>query len=292
MRFILLILVLSFSQLTFSKVSIHNTANIKCEIPKNETLKIGCTNYCGRFNRWALRSYARKLGYKIEIINLRSNKETIDYTQVDGILIPGGSDINPDRYISKVESPLKEHLEDIKHFTNFSEIGRIRDEFEFDLLDKYFQNEKSKYQPVLGICRGMQVLTVSQGIPLYIDIKHELGIKNRRYTLDRVTITNPESLLQETIGRERFRAVELHHQGLRLDYFEKNRMKWPHLEVTAISNQDKIAESLEFYNRPVLGVQFHPEYTFGNVRSGIYSWLLKRACFNKVMGEKLAKGIK
>lgn len=271
---------------TFGVTSLQ-TSNISCKLKKNETLTIGCTNYCGRFNRWALRRYARKLGYKLRVVNLRSQRQTIDYTQVDGILIPGGSDIDPKWYIPKVEPELQQYLNSIKHYTKYTNIGRIRDEFEFGLLEKYFKDKEARYQPILGICRGMQVLTVSQGIPLYIDLKKELGIKNRKYTLDKIKVTNEESLIQEVIGRTRFRAVELHHQGLRLDYFLENKERWPHLEVTTISNRDKIAESLEFYNRPILGVQFHPEYTFGKVRRGIFKWLLKRSCFNKVMKNKI-----
>ncbi|MEE2670158.1 MAG: gamma-glutamyl-gamma-aminobutyrate hydrolase family protein [Bdellovibrionota bacterium] len=277
-----------FSNLIFAKATLHNTANIKCELSSNQKLVIGCTNYCGRWNRWALRRYARKLGYNIDIINLRSNKQTIDYTQVDGILIPGGSDINPEIYISQVPSEFAEYLNSVKHLYNASKIGEIRDEFEFSLLKDYFANEESRYQPILGICRGMQVLTVSQGIPLYLDIKTELGIKNRRYTLDRVNVQNSESLIQEIAGRSSFRGVKLHHQGLRLDYFLENQDKWPHLDVTATSNGGRIAEVLEFYDRPILGVQYHPEWTlFSSMRKGVYDWFLKRSCFNKVMGKRI-----
>ena len=122
------------------------------------------------------------------------------------------------------------------------------------------------------------MLTATQGIPLYIDIKEELGFKNRRYTLDKVKIIKKDSLIRSLQKRKSFRAVENHHQGLRVDYYQKNINKWPHLEVTAYSNRGRIAEVLEFLNRPVLGVQFHPEYTFGKTRRTTFSWLLNRAC--------------
>lgn len=252
-----------------------------CKLPKNETLTIGCSNYCGRFNKWALRKYARRLGYKLKIVNLRSSNQSIDYSQVDGILIPGGSDINPERYINAVTPEMRDHIEEIKHLTNYSEIGELRDEFEFDLLENYFQDERSLKQPILGICRGMQVLTVSQGIPLYIDIKHELGIKNRRYTLDLVSVKDENSLIKSLMKKSKFRGVELHHQGLHVPYFLKHIENWPHLNLTATSNGGKIGEVLEFSNRPVLGVQFHPEYTFGKVRQNLFKWLLNKACENK-----------
>lgn len=280
-----LAIIVSFlvSNFVFAEVSINQTAKIKCKLPKKERLIIGCTTSCGRFNRWAVKWYARKLGYKVKLVNLRSKKQTIDYTQVDGIIIPGGADIDPKYYIDAVTPEFREYLESIRSYTKYTKIGKIRDEFEFGLLEDYFSNSESKLQPILGICRGMQALTVSQGIPLYGDLKKELGIKNRRYTLDLVKVTKKDSLIYEIMKKRKFRAVELHHQGLNLDYFYKHRENWPHLEVTALSNRNKIAEVLEFKDRPILGVQFHPEYTFGKARRRIFKWLLKRACVNKVV---------
>jgi len=254
-----------------------------CSLPKGEQIVVGCTVDCGRFNKWALRRYARKNGYKVKIIDLYSENQTPDISAVDAILIPGGADINPKFYTQNIDEELRLHIESLDYLVNYTEEGKRRDQFEYDLLKNYFssQSESELYTPVLGICRGMQMLTVSQGIPLIVDIKKELGIKNRRYTLDKIKITNPESLISEIQGRTTFRGVELHHQGLRLDYFKANREKWPHLDVTALSNGDRIAEVLEFYNRPALGVQFHTEYTFGKTRRRIFSWLLKRACIKK-----------
>lgn len=274
---------------SFAKVSIQQTSQINCKLPKQEVLTIGCTHQCGKFNSWALKWYARKLGYKLRLINLNSSKQTTDYTQVDGVLIPGGSDIDPKWYIDKVDPDFRSYLEKIKHYAKLTETGAKRDEFEFKLLENYFSNEKMQYQPILGICRGMQVLTTSQGIPLYGDIKQELGIKNRKYTIDKITIQDKESLIYELLQKKRFRGVELHHQGLNVSYFNQHRKNWPNLDVTALSNNNKIAEAIEFYKRPVLGVQFHPEYTFGRARRNIFKWLLKRACFNKIINQKLIK---
>lgn len=253
---------------------------LECKMPQNEHLVIGCTNYCGRFNRWALKRYGKKLGYKVKTVNLNANNKNYTYKDVDGVIIPGGSDINPNYYVNKVTPEMKSHIEKHRDLAELSEIGKIRDEYEFKLLKDYFADANARYQPVLGICRGMQVISVSQGLPLYLDIKTELGIKNRKYTLDRVTVSNEESLLKEVIGKNSFRAVELHHQGINMSYYNKHRDSYPQLEVTSLSNGGKIAESVELYDRPVLGVQFHPEYTFGRVRRGTFSWLLKQACFN------------
>jgi gamma-glutamyl-gamma-aminobutyrate hydrolase PuuD len=285
MKLTLMITVLLFQSFVFAKVSVHQTSNIKCKLPREQVLTIGCSYNCGRLNRWAMKWYARKLGYKLKIVNLSSKNQTLDFTQVDGILIPGGVDVDPKWYIPSVTSEFRPHLKKLKHYANYTAIGKKRDQFEFNLLAKYFKDPEQRYQPILGICRGMQVLTASQGIPLYLDLKKELGLQTRFYTIDKVRISNPESLISELVQRETFRAVELHHQGLNVKYYNEHQEKWPHLEVTSYSNRGRVAETLEFYKRPVLGVQFHPELTFGKTRRNIFKWLLKRACFNKVMKE-------
>lgn len=259
-----------------------------CTLDKGQTLTVACTQECGRFNSWALKRYARKLGYKLNIKTLYSENQTPDLSDVDAILIPGGADINPDYYLASVDPVLRKHTRSLDHLIDYTSEGRKRDPFEYSLLQNYFSsNSKSvAYTPILGICRGMQMITVSQGIPLYVDIKEELGIKNRRYKLDKVHVTNKESLIYKIRGKTKFRGVELHHQGLRVPYFQKNRGRWPYLDVTAYSNNGKIAEVIEFYNRPVMGVQFHPEYTFGKTRRSIFSWLLKRACMKKKLTQK------
>lgn len=254
-----------------------------CALPKNEKIIIGCTHECGRFNTWALEKFAKNLGYKIELINLFKNDKNLSFKSVDGIIIPGGADIDPKYYIDKVKPEFKKYLSSILDYTNYTEIGKHRDEFEFSLLENYFKDNESKNRPILGICRGMQALSVSQGIPLYGDIRKELSIKNRRYTIDLVTVTKENSLLSKVMKEKEFRAVELHHQGINLEYFTKNRDDWPHIDITSLSNDERIVESIEFKNRPILGVQFHPEYTFGQVRENIFTWILTKSCLHKLM---------
>lgn len=252
-----------------------------CRLEKNQTLNIACTTDCGKFNTWAMRSAAKRLGYHISFKNIYVENSTVDLSKFDAVLIPGGEDINPNYYTPFVGPELRKHIEDLLYLVDLTTNGRKRDIFEYNLLENYFSNSQFVTTPILGICRGMQMLTVSQKIPLYVDINYELGIKNRKYTLDKVYITNHESAIFDTIKKSSFRGVEIHHQGLRLDYFLKNKERWPDLEVTAVSNGGKIAESLEFKNRPVLGVQFHPEYTFGKVRRRVFDWFLNRACHKK-----------
>lgn len=275
----LLLLLFSFNTFAIQKSQ-------SCSLDVNEVITIGCTWKCSKWNRWGLRKAERRAGYKVNIVNLYSENATPNLSSVDGILIPGGADINPKYYTPKVEPWLQEHIKSLDYLVNYSSEGDMRDPFEYNLLQEYFNKGEHALTPILGICRGMQMLTVSQGIPLYVDIKKELGFSNRRWKLDKIYVTNPESIVQSEVKDNIFRGVKYHHQGLRLDYFNKHQERWPNLEVTSVSNRGKIAESLEFYDRPVLGVQYHPEWTFGKVRRGLFGWLLNRACLKKQNDKK------
>ena len=120
------------------------------------------------------------------------------------------------------------------------------------------------------------MLAVSQGIPLYVDIKKEIGIRNRRYLFDRIHVDQEPSLMN-TLFSKSFLAFKRHHQGIRIEYFNSHRDRWPNLRLTSFSNSKRIAESIEFDDRPILGVQFHPENDFGFERNRIFGWLIEKA---------------
>ena len=274
-------LVVSFIfKITYNQAYGATRGQTQCKLPKGETLNIGCTTKCGWFNTTAIKSAASELDYKVKLINMYEQKDNVNKQELDAIIIPGGADIDPKYYVDTIQNnDIKSETKRLNKFVKYSKEGKQRDPFEFAILKKHF-NENSK-TPILGICRGMQVLTVSQGIPLYVDIKEQLDIDNPMYTIDTVEVTNADSLISGIMKKNEFWGVQLHHQALRLDYFNKNKDKWPHLNISAVSNEGKIAEVLEFKNKPILGVQFHPEYTLGKVRNRIFTWLLTKACEKK-----------
>lgn len=241
-----------------------------------QDLTIGCATKCDSFFRYALKKVAKQSGVKVSLVDVSAAGPEIDWKKYDGIIFPGGADINPAYYLSAIEPELQEYTKSLDHLVNYSNEGRRRDPIEFNMLKDYFANPDLTDLPVLGVCRGMQMLAVSQGVPLWVDIKTELGIRNRRYLYDRVYMEPGQSVINELFA-DSFRAFKRHHQGIRVPYFQANAHRWAHLRITSYSNQGKIAESLEFSNRPVLGVQFHPENDFGFERNRIFGWLIEKA---------------
>lgn len=241
-----------------------------------ESLTIGCATKCDSFFRYAIKKVSQREGVAVKLVDVSADGPIIEWKKYDGIIFPGGADINPDFYMPSIEPELQEYTRSLDHLVNYSEEGKRRDPIEYNMLKEYFLRPELSELPVLGVCRGMQMLAVSQGIPLYVDIKTELGIRNRRYLYDRIQLERGETLINELFTSS-FRGFKRHHQGIRVPYFNANSSRWPHLKITSWSNQGGIAESLEFQNRPVLGVQFHPENDFGFERNRIFGWLITKA---------------
>lgn len=246
----------------------------------SETVTIGCATKCDLFFKYALKKVGKIKGVSVSIVDISSQGNSITWEDYDGVILPGGADIDPKYYLSAVETDLQEYTLSLDHLVKYTSEGKRRDPIEFNLLRDYFSKPELSNLPVLGVCRGMQMLGVSQGIPLYVDIKTEIGIRNRRYLYDRINLEEGDSLMNQ-LFRSSFKGFERHHQGLRVPYFKAHAERWPHLKITSYSNKGMIAESLEFINRPVLGVQFHPENDFGFERNRIFGWLIDSAVRRK-----------
>jgi putative glutamine amidotransferase len=163
----------------------------------------------------------------------------------DGILFAGGEDVDPAFY------------EETKKYPSVK-TDRTRDEFELALLEAAQQCRL----PVLGICRGMQMINVKFGGTLYQDLKRdpysETGFQvehkqagGRSETTHTVTVTEPESRLGEAVHGN-CRVNSLHHQAV--------RRVGRGLKVTAYS-EDGLPEAVEDAgDYPFLvAVQWHPE---------------------------------
>ena len=162
----------------------------------------------------------------------------------DGILFAGGEDIDPSFYADG-----KQHQS--------VHANRLRDEFEFAMLDVAL----ARRAPILGICRGVQMINVGFGGTLYQDMKADaepklehrqtdLG-KARQETTHSVVVTDPDSSLG-TIVSGSCRVNSLHHQAV--------KRVGRGLKVTARS-EDGFVEAVESAQEYpfLMAVQWHPE---------------------------------
>lgn len=249
----------------------------KCELPPGEKIKIGCSYECGMANRLRLKIAAILSGYDIELIDLGTDLTLID--KVDGILIPGGADINARIYRDRADAAARSRIDKYNSYYRSSEEGERRDLFESQLLKQYNEDEKFMTVPLLGICRGMQMMAVSEGLPLFQDIEAELKMANREFLVDKVDIPQGPTIMSAIFPKGSFLAAKYHHQAINLPYYYHNHQKFSRIKITAYSNDKKIAEAIEYNHRHALGVQFHPEYS---LPSGIFEWFLTKSCEKKL----------
>lgn len=250
-----------------------------CELFPDEVIKVGCTYRCDLSYRFRVQLASMRLGYRVEFVDLPSEIDPItNLSLVDAVLVPGGADIDPKYYLDHVSQDLREYTQKNLSLVNYSKEGEYRDPIEYELVKQYSTNEKFKHLPLLGICRGMQMMSVVEGIPLYLDIKTELGIKNRYHKLDKVFISKDSSLMDSIFKRSSVRGYKFHHQGIRVPYYLENVKNYPNTRISAYSHDRQIAEALEYIHRPALGVQYHPEKSFSHAAGPIFRWFLTKAC--------------
>lgn len=148
-----------------------------------------------------------------------------------GLVLSGGGDIHPSEY-DEPESPLIE------------DVDRDRDALEFALI----RLARERDRPILGICRGFQMLNVAYGGKL---VPHITGHrpKNAPIVPHRI-IASADSRLAQMCGSDGFRVNSRHHQAV--------TSVPTGLRATAIV--DRYVEALEAGDGQwVLGVQWHPE---------------------------------
>lgn len=160
----------------------------------------------------------------------------IQYPQVDtgydGLLLAGGGDIDPARYGEAVAGSVR--------------IDPERDAAEFALLEAYIKAGK----PVLGICRGHQLINVYFGGSLYQHLPEtpQHTNKTEHYLIHQVG-AEENSVVGKLYGTE-FVVNSSHHQAV-------DRLG-DGLHATALWNGQYV-EAIEHETLPILGVQWHPE---------------------------------
>ena len=157
---------------------------------------------------------------------------------VDGVILSGGYDVNPLEY---GEQPRQE-------------LGQIVPEADYcHLQAARIASELGK--PMLGICRGMQILNVAFGGTLYQDVVQVSALKHvqnaKSYVPCHAVNLEEGTRLQQLFGRDRVMTNSFHHQAV--------KAVAPGF-VASARTSDGVIEAIERPDGPLtLGVQWHPE---------------------------------
>ncbi len=161
--------------------------------------------------------------------------------RLDGLMLAGGADIDPSSYGAQAEPETTETVPE-------------RDRFEIALARAAIERD----MPVLGICRGMQLINVALGGTLVQHLPDHYGHHEHRRVLgsfdgaDHDVDVQPDTLAMEVIGEARHATKSHHHQGV--------QRLGEGLSVCCTSALDDLPEAIELPGkRFVLGVQWHPE---------------------------------
>lgn len=178
--------------------------------------------------------------YALRLAGARTIRVTPDSPEpkvpLDGLLIGGGDDIDPERYGQTPRLAVR--------------INRERDELEWRMLERAAREQL----PVLGICRGAQLLNVFHGGDLHQDLYDvfENLVLHRTVLPRKRILVEPDTRLAGIMGRVEVRINSLHHQAV-------DRLA-AGFRVAA-RDSDGIIQAIEATGEHfMLGVQWHPEY--------------------------------
>lgn len=167
-------------------------------------------------------------------------QEYLDYAQFraeeyDGLLLPGGGDVNPSRYGRENQGSIM--------------IMDELDTLQLTILDDFAKRGR----PVLGICRGHQVLNVYFGGTLIQDLPTGFRHSRALDEPDKVHCCRAAggSWLESLYGTSRFSHNSAHHQAV--EHLGRG------LVADGWSLEDGVIEAMHHTSLPIYGVQWHPE---------------------------------
>ena len=208
--------------------------NEKKNTEKNETITIILSK--------ASKNYIQWIGDdNVIILDAYTIKNTDSILSLaDGIILTGGEDINPLQY------------NNTSNIEVCGDINYSRDTLERKLFDFAFENKI----PLMGVCRGMQMMNVASGGTLYGDIPTQVGKqvihRNNGEVMHEIAIVDTSSLIFP-IDQDTFMVNSWHHQALK---------EIPnHIRVVARS-YDGLPEAVvmdKSHHPFMIAVQFHPE---------------------------------
>jgi putative glutamine amidotransferase len=188
-----------------------------------------------------VRSVERAGGLPLVLAPARPEAAPALLARLDGLLLSGGSDIDPGLYGAPSHPKV-------------TQVIRARDEFELALAREALERDR----PLLAICRGHQVLNVATGGTLVQDIPSEVrgGVDHdpdvERWETAHDVHVLPGTKLRAILGRDEVAVNSFHHQSV--------AVLGQGLVLSARSPLDGVVEGIEAPAcRFALGVQWHPE---------------------------------
>ena len=165
-------------------------------------------------------------------------KALLDEKEIDGILLAGGGDVDPKLYGGDPNKTMLVH--------------RLRDDFEIALI----REAKKRGLPILGICRGCQILNIALGGTIR-NLRKDDDVKGHHLSLKRHAVElTPESNLAELLGVTHLsKVISLHGQAV--GTLGKG------VRIAATGPGD-VVEAIEAEKGWVLGIQWHPELTLND----------------------------
>ncbi len=180
----------------------------------------------------------------------------LEKEKIDGVLLTGGGDVDPNLYGGDPNTTMLVH--------------RLRDDFEIALI----RSARQRGLPMLGICRGCQILNIALGGTVR-NLRKEQEVKNLHLTLSGHAVElNPDSKLAETLGVTHLaKVISLHG----------NSVGKAAAEVTiAATGPGGVIEAIEADSAGqkgwIVGIQWHPELTLDKqVQQKVFKSLVERA---------------
>lgn len=183
-----------------------------------------------------------EIDYEV-MYNVPKDSMDIVFEDCNALLLTGGRDVYPGRYGKEYDT------------ARCGSFDFYRDSLEFWMIEEAFERE----MPILGVCRGQQILNVALGGTLYIDIPTDINsmvyhrCKDWKNCYHTVKVL-PENLLSKLSGVTEGKVTTNHHQSI--DRLAKD------FKVLAVA-KDGIIESIgwkDTLDKPFLmAVQWHPE---------------------------------
>lgn len=179
--------------------------------------------------------------------------------KIDGLLLTGGEDVDPTHY---GEDP---------HY-GLGTVTPKRDLFELRLVKAVLQSNK----PILGICRGMQVINIVAGGSLYQDLFHQhkkpIIQHNQRAPVHHASHfieLEKDSLLQKIMDENSIKVNSFHHQAVK---------DVPSPFIVSARTSDGVIEAIESeQHKFVIGVQWHPEALRDRYSSKLFTQFIKES---------------